>query len=132
MFQTFTILQQIEVIRELKIHLSSKQIKKYRSTYSRIQNGIYCWYFHHYLSKARIELIEQLDSLINHDYIELDRLKDLGLYETARLNSVPYKISCSTFEIQIRKYYSLKEKVIDNMLFAINLIDYHTNNNTLK
>lgn len=79
---------------------------------------------------ARIELIEQLDSLINHDYIELDRLKDLGLYETVRLNSVPYKISCSTFEIQIIKYYSLKEKVIDNMLFAINLIDYHTNNNT--
>lgn len=120
-------MQQSEIVTLLRIHLSNKQIDKFTTTRSRLKKGYYCYVFNRYLHRAKNELILQLGYLINDDYIDLEALRDLGLYETIRMNSIQYYPSIHDFSKIVKGKYSVKEKVIDNMLYAIILIDYSIN-----
>lgn len=120
-------MKQKEILASLKIHLSQKQIKKWSTTHSSIGKGNTCMRLNHHLKKCNKELVLQLNQLINDNYIDLEVIKDLGLYETVRTECLPYCRPAIEFESKVVSNFKIKEKVIDNMLYAINLIDYSTN-----
>ena len=120
-------MQQKEIINSLKIHLSNRQIKRFDTTYKKMKRGDVCMKLNQHLKNCNRELTLQLSSLINDNYIDLDNLKQLGLYETVRVDCLPYCRPSTEFESKVVSNFRIKEKVIDNMLYAINLIDYSTN-----
>lgn len=125
-------MQQLEIKKALRIHLSDKQIRNYSTSNNRLKKGSYCPKFNAYLKRANECLIHQLAELINENYIELDKIKELGLFDTIRIDCLDYRISYPVFESRVIINYKTKEQVINNMLYAINLIDFCISNNTLK
>ena len=122
-------MKQRELITELLIVLPFKRMNKYQTSYYRLLNNIHCPKIGVYLKECRFKLIEQLDMIINDNSIDLCVLREYGLLATVK-GGVNPSDSASTFERYVMNNYEIKMKVINNILFAINLIDYHTNNNT--
>jgi hypothetical protein len=119
-------MQQKQIISALKLHISSRQIPKFETSRVRMKYNNYCPHIRNYFLKCSGELITQLDSLINENDIELSKLRELGLYEAVRNNAINYSPSAIIFELQLLRNFKVKEKVIDNMLLAANMIDYST------
>jgi len=121
-------MKQRELISTLIIVLPFKRMNKYQTSYYRLSNNIHCPKIGVYLKECRVKLIEQLDMIINDNSIDLCVLRDYGLLATIK-GGINTSDSAETFERFVMNNYNIKMKVINNILFAINLIDHHINNN---
>jgi hypothetical protein len=124
----FTILYQIEIIKELRVNLPDKYIKSCQSSRRKLKLNGFSYHVDNHLKKSNNVLISQLDMLINDNDIEMCLIKDLGFNRTINKGCLNYKMSCAVFENYIFRNKAIKDKVIDNMLYAILLIDYSNYN----
>jgi len=123
-------MKQAEVISILKIHLPNDIFNKRVYRY-RLQNGIYCYKSEKYLRDASVLLCGQLSELINENDIDLMEIRKHGLLSTVK-NGICPKQSAENFQFRILRRHSEKLMVIDNMLYAILLIDLCINSNNLN
>jgi len=121
-------MKQKELIKTLSIVLPHHKMNRYGTSRYRLINDIYCPKIGMYLKDCRTNLIEQLDFLINDNYIDLCLLREYGLLTPIKGGINPSD-SAVTFEMYVMRNYEAKIKVINNILYAINLIDFHINNN---
>lgn len=121
-------MNQAETINTLGIHLPNyifdKRIYRYR-----VGKGIYCYKVESYLKNSVCLLSNQLSDLINENDIDLAVIRQNGLLSTIK-KGMSLKQESERLQTRIIKHFSVKEKVIDNMLFAIITIDYSLNFNS--
>ena len=118
-------MKQLEIINKLKIHIPIV-VNNHITIRKRITRGEYCYNAENIFKKGCNCLIENLNSLVNENYIDLNTLKEYGFNGCVKQEMYP-KHTCHAFQNNIMNKFSVKEKVIDNMLYAILLIDYSLN-----
>ena len=123
-------MQQIELIKTLKLKFSNTRLKNYRQSFYRSNNGIYCYRLQNHFINCRNVLISELDSLINENDIDLANLKHYGLLRCIKTEKY-IEFNMYFLENYLESNFKLKTETIDKMLDAINLIDECINSNNL-
>jgi hypothetical protein len=118
-------MKQVDVIKILGIHIPFNT-KNQITVRKRLESKRYCFYAEMLLIKGRNDLVKNLNSLIADNYIECEELRESGCLPCLKQGLHPNR-SYDDFQTIMQRRFSVKEKVIDNMLYAINLIDYSVN-----